>query len=107
MSTQAIRKNRTLQKITYNFPVVVVTRSNANISAQVIDPNTKLVTFTANSNNLDKTTKSDKSVKVGAAVAGFLKKGGFTKATFNRNGYLYHGRIMQLADSIRAEGIEI
>jgi large subunit ribosomal protein L18 len=107
MSTQEIRKNRTLIKISYNFPVVVVTRSNANISAQVIDPNTRLVIFTANSNKLDKAIKSDKSSKVGVEIANFLKKAGFTKATFNRNGYLYHGRILQLAESIRGAGIEI
>lgn len=107
MSTQEIRKNRTLQKITYNFPVVVVSRSNANISAQVIDPNTKLVIFTSNSNKFDKATKSDKSTKVGVEVANFLKKDGFSKATFNRNGYLYHGRVLHLAESIRQSGIEI
>jgi large subunit ribosomal protein L18 len=106
MSTQEIRKNRTLQKITYNFPVVVVTRSNANISAQVVDPNTRLVVFTSNSNKATK-SKSEKSVTVGSEIATFLKKGSYAKATFNRNGYLYHGRIKELAEAIRAGGIEI
>ncbi len=106
MSSQQIRKNRTLQKISYNYPVVVVTRSNANVSAQVIDPNTKLVIFTSNSNKNDK-SKSEKSFSVGIEVASFIKKAGYVKSTFNRNGYLYHGRIKVLADAIRAEGIEI
>ena len=106
MSTQEIRKNRTLQKISYNFPVVVITRSNANVSAQVIDPNTKLVVFTSNSNRTEK-SKSEKSQFVGAEIAGFIKKVGYEKATYNRNGYLYHGRVKELAESIRAGGIEI
>ena len=106
MSTQEIRKNRTLQKISYNFPVVVITRSNANVSAQVIDPNTKLVVFTSNSNKTEK-SKADKSAFVGSSVAAFIKKAGYEKATFNRNGYLYHGRVKELAEAIRAGGIEI
>ena len=106
MSTQEIRKNRTLQKISYNSPVVVITRSNANVSAQVIDPNTRLVVFTSNSNKTEK-SKSEKSQFVGDEIANFIKKAGYEKATFNRNGYLYHGRVKELAEAIRAGGIEI
>jgi large subunit ribosomal protein L18 len=107
MSTQSIRKNRTAKKITFNFPVVVVSKSNKNIVAQVIDNETRNITFTANSNKLTGKTKTEQSTAVGTVVAEFLKKNNVTQVVFNRNGNLYHGRIKAVADGIREAGVTI
>ena len=107
MSTQSIRKNRTAKKITFNFPVIVVSRSNKNIVAQVIDHETRNIIFTANSNKLTGKTKTEQSAAVGGVVAEFLKKNNIAQVVFNRNGNLYHGRVKAVADGIREAGITI
>lgn len=107
MSTQAIRKRRTTQKITYFFPVLTVSRSNKNIMVQVISPETQQVVFTVSSNKLDKATKTAKSTQIGQTVAQWLKDNNMPQAVFNRNGNLYHGRIQAVADAVREAGIII
>lgn len=107
MSTQSIRKNRTAKKITFNFPVVVVSRSNKNIVAQVIDNETRNIIFTANSNKFIGKTKTEQSTAVGSVVAEFLKKNNIAQVVFNRNGNLYHGRVKAIADGIREAGVTI
>ncbi len=107
MSTQSIRKNRTAKKITFNFPVVVVSKSNKNIAAQVINHETRNIVFTANSNKLTGQTKTEQSTAVGSVVAEFLKKNNIPQVVFNRNGNLYHGRVKAVADGIKEAGITI
>jgi large subunit ribosomal protein L18 len=43
---------------------------------------------------------------VGAAVAARLKEKGITTVVFDRNGYVYHGRVKALADSARESGLQ-
>jgi len=50
--------------------------------------------------------KSDAAKKVGEAVAKVLLAKGIKKVVFDRNGYLYHGRIKALADAARKAGLE-
>ena len=50
--------------------------------------------------------KSDAAQKVGAAIAKILLAKGITKIVFDRNGFLYHGRIRALADAARAAGLK-
>ena len=50
--------------------------------------------------------KSDAAKKVGEAVAKVLLAKGIKKVVFDRNGYLYHGRIKALADGARKAGLE-
>jgi large subunit ribosomal protein L18 len=107
MSTKLIRKRRVTQKLTYLFPVVTVSRSNKNVVAQVIEPDTRKVVFTATSFKLSKVTKSEKSKSVGEQVAAYLKQNNMPQVVFNRNGYLYHGRVKAIAESIRESGIVI
>ncbi len=107
MSTQAIRKNRVTKKLTYFLPVVVVSRSNKNIVAQVISPESREVVFTAHSNKITGVAKSQKSISVGGTIASWLKENNMPKVVFNRNGYLYHGRVKAVADGIREAGIII
>ena len=84
-------------------------RSNKEIYAQVID-DIKGVTLTAAS-SLEKTvekggTKSEMAAKVGKLVAERAKAAGIESVVFDRNGYLYHGRVKSLADAAREGGLK-
>ena len=107
MSTQSLRKRRVVSKISFIIPVVTIFRSNKNILAQVIDPDTLLTVHSVNSNKMSGKTKSEKSAEVGQAIAAWLKAKEIAKVSFNRNGFLYHGRVKSVADAIRESGIEI
>jgi large subunit ribosomal protein L18 len=50
--------------------------------------------------------KSDAAKKVGTALAQALKAKGVSKVVFDRNGYLYHGRIKALAEAAREAGLK-
>ena len=51
-------------------------------------------------------TKSDEAKTVGTAVAKALLAKGIDKVVFDRNGYLYHGRVKALAEAARAAGLK-
>jgi len=48
----------------------------------------------------------DAAKAVGAMVAARLKEKGITTVVFDRNGYVYHGRVKALADSARESGLQ-
>ena len=54
----------------------------------------------------DESTKSDAAKMVGQAIARQLKAKGVSKVVFDRNGYLFHGRIKALAEGAREAGLE-
>lgn len=51
-------------------------------------------------------TKSERAANAGELFAATLKEKGVEKITFDRNGYLYHGRIKAFADGLRKGGIQ-
>jgi large subunit ribosomal protein L18 len=59
------------------------------------------------SNNLINKTKTEKAVEVAKLLAEKIKQLNYSKVLFDRNGFLYHGRVKAVADTIRAAGIEI
>jgi large subunit ribosomal protein L18 len=105
------RKNRIRKKIsgTGERPRLTVFRSNKQIYAQVIDDFTGKTIVSAGSLGAEHATEGGKSAtaaKIGEAVAGLCKEKGITKVVFDRNGYLYHGRVRALADGARKAGLE-
>jgi large subunit ribosomal protein L18 len=54
----------------------------------------------------DDVTKTDAAKLVGKTIAAQLKAKGVTKVVFDRNGYLFHGRIKALAEAAREAGLE-
>ena len=90
-------------------PRLCVYRSNKNIEAQLID-DVKGVTLTAASSlekGVEKSgTKSEVAAKVGKLVAERALAAGINTVVFDRNGYLYHGRVKSLADAAREGGLE-
>ena len=95
---------------TTEVPRLNVFRSNSNIFAQIID-DTKGVTLVSAS-SIDKDLKLENgsnveaAVKVGELLAKRAKKAKIVKVTFDRGGYLYHGRVKALADAARENGLE-
>lgn len=108
MATREIKKNRSKKKINYAKNVLVVFRSNKNILAQVLEPITKKTVFTVTSISASKEgDKMTKSKAVGAEVAKKAKEMGIEELIFDRNGYIYHGRIKAMVDAVRENGIKI
>lgn len=92
-------------------PRLVIFRSLKNIYAQIID-DTKGTTLVSMSNLAgsfeagDKKKKTDISFQVGLKLGQKALEQGITKVSFDRGGYLYHGRVKALADGARKAGLE-
>jgi len=88
-------------------PRLTVFRSNAQIYAQVIDDVQGVTVASASSLGLkEKVSKVEQAAKVGALVAKAAQEAGISDVVFDRNGYLYHGRVKQLADAAREAGLK-
>lgn len=88
-------------------PRLTVFRSNKQIYAQVIDDEAGVTLASASSLKLEATgTKQEIAALVGAEVAKAALAAGVETVVFDRNGYLYHGRVKQLADGARAAGLK-
>lgn len=90
-------------------PRLVVFRSNSEIYVQIID-DTKGVTLVAASSrdkDLKATgTKTEKAKQVGQAIAKKALAAGIESISFDRGGYLYHGRVKSLAEGAREGGLK-
>ena len=51
-------------------------------------------------------TKTEQAAKVGTLLAKNAQAAGISQVVFDRNGYLYHGRVKQLADAAREAGLK-
>ncbi len=86
-------------------PRLSVFRSNKQIYAQVINDLEGKTIVSASSLGLEKLPKTEQAAKVGAMIAEKAKAAGVEKVVFDRNGYLYHGRVQALADGARNGGL--
>jgi large subunit ribosomal protein L18 len=109
------RKKRVRKKImgTSESPRLSVFRSSKNIYAQIIDDtNSKtLVNASSLTKGVSEDVKKKGGNKEGAALVGKLiaeraLKSGIKKVVFDRNGFLYHGRVKALAEAAREGGLK-
>ncbi|MBQ9254696.1 MAG: 50S ribosomal protein L18 [Bacteroidales bacterium] len=94
---------------TADKPRFTVFRSNKEIYAQLIDDVAGRTLASASSMEKDfqkQGTKSDMAASVGKLIAERGKQAGIESVVFDRNGYLYHGRVKSLADSARENGLK-
>jgi len=92
---------------TPDCPRLSVFRSNKQIYAQVIDDTTGRTLASASSLKIEgKLPKKEIAAKVGDLIAKNAKEAGIEKVAFDRNGFLYHGRIKELADAARKGGLK-
>ncbi|MGB5362289.1 MAG: 50S ribosomal protein L18 [Aureibaculum sp.] len=90
-------------------PRLSVFRSNKEIDAQLIDDitGTTLVSVSSRDKGIaSKGTKIEVAALVGKALAEKATKAGIQNIAFDRNGYLYHGRVKALADGAREAGLK-
>lgn len=88
-------------------PRLTVFRSNKQIYAQVIDDTTGKTLAAASSLKMELTgPKKEIAAKVGEQIAKNAQEAGIQAVVFDRNGYLYHGRIKELADAARNGGLK-
>lgn len=108
-----LRIKRRIRKIvsgTAERPRMSVYRSNTQISVQLIDDNAGKTILSVSSLSKEiaakKGNKSEQAAHVGTAVAEKAKSAGIENVVFDRNGYLYHGRVKALADAARNGGLK-
>ena len=90
-------------------PRLTVFRSNKQIYAQVIDDINGVTLVSAASlkeGDAQKVSKLDQAKLIGKQIAEKATKAGIAEVVFDRNGYLFHGRVKALADSARESGLK-
>lgn len=104
-------KYRVRKKIrgTQDKPRLTVFRSNKQIYAQIIDDTEGKTLVSASTMVKDfegeKKNKTELAKKVGQVLAERSKEAGINTVVFDRNGYLYHGRVKSLAEGAREGGL--
>ena len=101
-------KHRIRKKIngTASRPRLTVFRSNKGIYVQAVNDLEGKTIVSASSKGITEGTKSEIAAKVGEAVAKKCIDAGITEVVFDRNGYLFHGRVKALADGARNGGLK-
>jgi large subunit ribosomal protein L18 len=115
----SLTKSERRQRIQYRIRKIVsgsaarprlsVFRSNKEIYAQLIDDVNGVTLLATSSRDKEvdsKGTNVEVATAVGKLVAEKALKAGIDTITFDRGGYLYHGRIKSLADGARAAGLK-
>jgi len=106
------RKHRVRAKVTgtAECPRLSVRRTNTRMIAQVIDDAKRVTLVYCSDFDLtkpeQKKNKSERSNLVGAKLGERAVAAGIKAVVFDRNGYLYHGRVKQLAEGARAAGLK-
>jgi len=114
MGAKLSRRDRIKKGIRKNLsgstarPRLSVYRSNKGIYAQIIDDVAGKTLVSASSLSKDFSAsgnKSEQSAAVGKLVAQKAVAAGIIDVVFDRNGYLYHGRVKSLAEGAREGGL--
>ena len=87
-------------------PRMSVFRSNKQIYVQIINDQTGRTLAAASSLGLEAMPKKEQAAKVGELIAKKALEAGITAVVFDRNGYLYHGRVKEVADAARNGGLK-
>src|SRR3989338_1453735 len=77
---------------------LMVYRSNSFIYAQLVSPDNKVLGASSDQKVKTKGTKTQKAQKVGDAIASIAKSHKITEVVFDRNGFVYAGRVKALAE---------
>ena len=114
LETRDRRKAHIRKKVngTAERPRLSVFRSSKHMYAQIVDDHTHQTLAAVSTldekviETLKGLNKIDRAKKIGAAIAERCKAKGIEKVVFDRNGFIYHGRIMALADAAREAGLK-
>ena len=112
MVSKIARRNKIKARIrgkisgTAERPRMTVFRSNKAIYVQLVDDLKGETLVAASSKGIAEGTKVEIAAKVGEDVAKKALDKGISEVVFDRNGYLYHGRVKSLADAARKGGLK-
>ena len=87
-------------------PRLTVFRSNKQIYVQIINDETASTLVSASSLGMETMPKKEQAAEVGEAVPKKAIEAGITRVVYDRNGYLYHGRVKEVADGARKGGLK-
>ena len=101
-------KTRVRGKIsgTAERPRMTVFRSNKQIYVQLVDDLAGKTLAAASSRGMEAAPKKEQAAKVGLEIAKKAQEAGITTVVFDRNGYLFHGRVKSVADGARKAGLK-
>ena len=114
-SSKTLSRNKIKRRVrgrvfgTAEKPRMSVFKSNKQIYVQLIDDNNGTTLAEASSINMkdaQNVAKIDQAKMVGTVAAERALANGIEKVVFDRNGYLYHGRVKALADAAREGGLK-
>jgi large subunit ribosomal protein L18 len=105
------RIKRRIRKIvsgTATKPRLSVYRSNKEIYAQLVDDvnGVTLASVSSRDKDIKASSKAEAATAVGKSIAEKASKSGVETVAFDRNGYLYHGRVKVLAEAAREAGLK-
>ncbi len=102
------RKHRTNTQVKAGNPEarIIINKSNKYITAQVVDASGKVLASVSDKKAKGK-TKTERAFNAGVDLAKAAKDQKIEHYAFDRNGYLYHGRVKSIADGIREGGLKI
>ena len=117
MNTKTKKRNKIKKRIrkvvfgTSERPRITVFRSNKAIYVQIINDKEEKTLVSASSTDkdlkLNSNNKSEIAKQVGVLIGNKAIKAGIKSVSFDRNGYLYHGRVKSLADGAREAGLNL
>ena len=89
-------------------PRLSVFRSNKEIYAQIVNDvdGATIVSVSSRNKDIKASTKQEAAAAVGKSIAELATKAGVETVAFDRNGYLYHGRVKVLAEAAREAGLK-
>lgn len=87
-------------------PRMTVFRSNKQIYVQLVDDLAGKTIVATSSKGIENGTKTEIAAAVGKKIAEKALEAGITEVVFDRNGYLFHGRVKSLADAARSAGLK-
>ena len=112
MFSKTKRRNKIKDRIrgrisgTAERPRMTVFRSNKQIYVQLVDDLVGKTLVAASSKGIENGTNSEIAAVVGENIAKKALEAGITTVVFDRNGYLFHGRVKSLADAARNAGLK-
>jgi len=113
MTSKLLRRLKIKQRVrgkisgTPETPRMTVFRSNKQIYVQIIDDKAGKTLASASSLKFEeKINKKEQAAKVGEFIAKNALEAGITNVVFDRNGYLYHGRVKEVANAARNSGLK-
>ena len=112
MKTKIQRRNKIKTRIrgkisgTAARPRMTVFRSNKQIYVQLIDDLAGVTLVSTSSKGIEEGTKTEIAAAVGEKIAQKALEAGINEVVFDRNGYLFHGRVKSLADAARKGGLK-